>query len=439
MEKYKNKLYIILILLVISLLSACGGPSNQLKIALDIEDKGRYDELFEYFQEQTGIEIAATYGEDIGKLVGTRNEPDIIKTSTVVISSMKDSLYDLSSLIEQDDEINVNDYLEEIMKALSIAGKVYALPTSINTSLLYYNKTLFNSSAAALKVAFNLSENDDIYPKADWTYEDYQKAGVVLSKYTINGQNRTYTQFGAETQLNWWGEWLVYVNQMGGSFFEKDSNNRISALNSPEAIAATQFYVNKSMGTVNQKFAPDAIEAAASFSFLNGNVAMIFGGHMGDWYSYDLIGLDWGIQVLPTPVGNENAKGGEVSADAFGISVRSRKVNEAFTFLKLWTGETGARQMYKYGKIGALKNMGEIIASLPQEEQKNVDVEVVFKALEKAVTLPNEKDFSKVCREIVMSDLYKLFYTGRGSETDVEMVLNRIKVNVDKYYRELYQ
>ncbi|MDD4077711.1 MAG: extracellular solute-binding protein [Bacilli bacterium] len=434
----KKTAVILFLILLLPMFSACTKGFDGIKIALDFEDKDRYTELFNYFTTETGIKITATYGEDIGKLVGTKDEPDIIKTSTVVVLSMQDSLRDLTPFMNQYD-VNGDDYIASIIAALTVDGKIYALPTSVNTSLLYYNRKLFDASAAELRMEFNLTSDEDVYPKADWTYDDYQKAGVILSKCTVNAKKeRVYTQFGAETQMNWWGEWLVYLYQMGGTFYKPNTNNRILALDSPEAMAATEFYVKKAMGDANEKFAPNAVEAVSGFSFLNGNVAMIFGGHMGDWYSYDLLGLDWGIQVLPTPVGKSEARGGEISADAFGISARSKKPDEAFLFLKMMAGETGAIHMYKYGKIGALKDMKRIIDELPEKDKGSIDIDVVFQAGDKAVVLPREKDFSKVCREMVMSELYKLMFTGRGSETDIEPVLSRIKTNVDKYYQELY-
>ncbi|MFH0993165.1 MAG: extracellular solute-binding protein [bacterium] len=416
----------------------CGQTDTGLKIALDVEDEGRYDELFAYFTAETGIEISATYGQDISKLVGTKDEPDIIKTSTVLVVSMKGTLLDLSDRIAADPDINPDDYLESLMDALTIDGKIYALPTSINTSLLYYNKALFDASANQLRVALGLGPEDSVYPQADWTYDDYQTAGIALTKSTMQGDELVYTQFGAETQLNWWGEWFVYVRQMGGTFYVPDSNNRICALDSAEALAATTFFVAKSMGDATEKFAPDAVEAVGGFSFVSGNVAMIFGGHTGDWYTYDSLGLDWDVQVLPTPVGMPTAQGGEISADAFGISVRSDKADAAFLFLKTWAGTAGALQMYKYGKIGALKSMESLIDALPESEQKEINITAVFTAMDIALTLPAEKDFAKVMREIVMAELYKLMYTGRGAETDVSVVLNRIKANVDDYYQRLY-
>ena len=419
-------------------LVGCGQADTGLKIALDVEDEGRYDELFAYFTAETGIEISATYGQDISKLVGTKDEPDIIKTSTVLVVSMKGTLLDLSEMIAADPDLDPDDYLDSLMDALTIEGKIYALPTAVNTSLLYYNKALFDASADQLRVALGLGPEDSVYPQADWTYADYRTAGIVLTKSTMTGSEIVYSQFGAETQLNWWGEWFVYVRQMGGTFYVPDSNNRVCAINSSEAIAATTFFVQKSMGGATEKFAPDAVEAVGGFSFVSGNIAMIFGGHTGDWYTYDSLGLDWDVQILPTPVGMPAAQGGEISADAFGISVRSDKVADAFLFLKTWAGEAGALQMYKYGKIGALKSMQSLIASLPESEQKEIDIAAVFTAMDIALTLPAEKDFSKVMREIAMAELYKLMYTGRGAETDVTVVLTRIKANVDDYYERLY-
>jgi len=436
----KNIIWLPLIMtMALPAVVSCTSTSNNLiKIALDIEDEGRYDELFALFQEDTGIEVRATYGQDISKLIGTKDVPDIIKTSTVVITSMEPSLLDMTSLIEEDADIDADDYLDTIIDALTIDGKIYALPTSINTSLLYYNKALFDQSASKLRAALSLAETDSVYPQSDWTYEDYQTAGVVLSKYTGTAPNVTYTSFGAETQLNWWGEWYVYVQQMGGTFYAPGSDNHVSAINSPQAIDATTFFREKSMGAPGIKFGPDLVESAASFSFLGGNVAMIFGGHMGDWFSYDAIGLDWDIQVLPKPVEYPSASGGEISADAFGISIRSKHAAEAFRFLKMWAGPVGAAKMYEFGKVGALKDMQTIIAGLPEDKQKDINVDALFQAIAEAVTLPRERDFSKVMREIVMSEILKLFYIGRGSETNVTTVLNRIKANIDAYYQTLY-
>jgi len=159
--------FLLLFPLLAASLAGCGTDPNVLQIALDDEDEGRYDELFAYFTEQTGYEIVATYGQDIGKLIGTKSEPDIIKTSTVLVTSMKDILRDLAPLIAESAIVDTTNYIDSLMNALTIEGKVYALPTSINTSLLYYNRALFDASADDLRYALGLSAEESVYPRGD--------------------------------------------------------------------------------------------------------------------------------------------------------------------------------------------------------------------------------------------------------------------------------
>ena len=297
---------------------------------------------------------------------------------------------------------------------------------------------MFDAKAAELRTAFGLDEDESVYPRADWTYSDFVLAGVTLSEYTVlPDTKRVYTKFGAETQLNWWGEWLVYVNQLGGSFYEEDSNNHVVDLTSPQVIEATTFYRNKSMGDETQKFARRR-RGRLSVLVPEWQRGDDLRRPQGDWFSYDILELDWDIQVLPRPDDYPNAPSGEIAADAFGISVRSTKKADAFLFLKLWAGPEGALKMYEYGKVGALKNMEELIAGLPENKQKDINIAAVFDAAETAYTLPREKDFSKVMREMVMTELYRLMFSGRGSSDDIEAVLALIKTNVDNYYAGLY-
>lgn len=439
MKKIFISLIIITLVALTSLtvFASCFNNSDDLKIALDEEDRDRYDELFEYYTSVTGKNIRATYGQDISKLIGTKDEPDIIKTSTVVVTSMKGILKDLTSYVEKDPDISPDMYIDSVMDALTIDGKIYALPTSVNTSLLYYNKTLFDASANELRAALGLSATDSVYPQADWTWDDFAAAGRVLT-VKENGSS-SYKQFGASTEFRWWGEWLVYVYQMGGTFYQEGSNNTKLAITSPEAIAATQFFVDKSMGDDGVKFAPNSFEMEGGVSFTAQNVAMILGGHTGEWHGYNKLGLNWDVQVLPTPVGRPDARGGEISADAFGISARSKKADDAYQFLKLWAGVEGAKQMYKFDKIGALKNMRQIIEELPAEDQKSINIDAVFDAMDKAIVLPNEENFSLVAKTRVMGKLQNLFLPAgqRGHESDVVKVLTEIKTDVDRYYEGL--
>jgi multiple sugar transport system substrate-binding protein len=404
-----------------------------LRVAFDIEDRDRYDDFFELFENQNpDIKVKATYGQDISKLIGTRDEPDIFKTGDAYIDGIARSLYPLDGFITADSTFSTDIFHENIINSLKVDGMLYALPTSINTSLLYYNKALFDAHEQEIREALELDETQSVYPQVDWTYDEFQKAGVALTKFTGTGINKKYTQFGAETQSTWWGEWLIYVRQFGGDFYQSD-NNRRSALNSQAALNGTTFMYQKSMGDDQTKFAASLLDVELSFA--GGQVGMIFGGHMGDWASYNILGLDWDIQVLPKPVGRPDARGGEISTDAFGISARSNQKEEAYRFLKFWTSEEGAKEMYRYGKIGALKNM-ETIANenieLSPENPKNINA--VFQSISMAMPLPNEKDFQRVSNQRVM-DKIQIMLLGQITPQEAMSLAHNA---VNKYYIDLY-
>ena len=75
MKKLKIAALTIAVLLIAACLFACNPKTDELKIALDIEDEGRYDELFEYYTNFTGVKVSATYGQDVSKLIGTKEAP----------------------------------------------------------------------------------------------------------------------------------------------------------------------------------------------------------------------------------------------------------------------------------------------------------------------------------------------------------------------------
>ena len=64
-----------------------------------------------------------------------------------------DLLEDVTGLVRQ------NDYYDKSIKALSVQGKLYAVPRDVSELVLYYNKDLFKKYGVSL-------------PNENWTFFD---------------------------------------------------------------------------------------------------------------------------------------------------------------------------------------------------------------------------------------------------------------------------
>lgn len=70
---------------------------------------------------------------------------------------IKDSGYDLNQLFPA------------VRKAIEFRGGIYALPRDVTTSVVAYNKTLFDQAGVP-------------YPKAGWTRQDFLRTARALTK-----------------------------------------------------------------------------------------------------------------------------------------------------------------------------------------------------------------------------------------------------------------
>ena len=88
-------------------------------------------------------------------------------------------------------------------------------------------------------------------------------------------------------------------------------------LDSDEAIKGLEFFYNKTNGG-SLGFAPGIADDALG-GFAAGKVAMNYGGHTGNWASYNAVeGLNWDIAELPE--GSVQKAGAEFAIEGYAIS-----------------------------------------------------------------------------------------------------------------------
>jgi len=340
------------------------------------------------------VNIAVNWGGSQDQLIAANKAPDIINTGDLLVKVQQNLLTNLNPYIKRDKKINIRDFYPALLKGQKVDGKTMALPYRFNVQLLYYNKGLFD--AAKVK-----------YPTAKWTQKDY----VAAAQATTKASDGKATQWGATTVTGWWGEWLIHVRQAGGEWYKNGS----VVLDSDEAIKGLTFFRDK---VTKYAVAPGPKDDSLG-GFSGGKTAMHYGGHTGDFPSYrQTDGLVWDIENLPK--GSKTNKGGELSAESWGISAKSANKAAAYKALAfLVSKDFLATSWDKLGLPPTRISVGNAALAVPKSKRlmpKNL--EALFAGIKTGMTLPRDIPFIKVTQEVVQPLIDKMM---EGTLTPAEV------------------
>lgn len=321
----------------------------------------------------------AQYQIKLKTLIAANMAPDIFWCSDAWVAYEFPFLADLTPFVKRDaKELDLDDFYPELLAACKYNGRQMLLPRWFNVSLLYYNRTLFDQAHVP-------------YPSEDWTWEDYIRTGQRLTHYQADGIPDVW---GSGIMAGWWGEWLIYVHQAGGNLFSDDMQHCL--LDTPQAIRGMQFYLdkaNKFKISPRPGFGPDS-------GFISGKLAMDMGGHTGNWATFNQIpDLDWDIQILPR--GPATRRGGEFAIDTFGISKRTRHLEEAWQFIKFLVSKPSIRKHVQYGYLSVRKSVANELLFSPSRRANPRNIRAAYDQLKYAETLPRTPDFIEITLEVI--------------------------------------
>jgi sorbitol/mannitol transport system substrate-binding protein len=136
-----------------------------------------------------------------------------------------DWLTDLTPFVDKDSAFAKDDLLKPIVDALSVDGKMYAVPFYGESSVLMYRKDVFDKEGLTMPERPTWDQVADLAAKVDGAQSGMK--GICLRG------------------LPGWGEVFAplttVVNTFGGTWFTKDWQAQV---NGPEFTAATKFYVD---------------------------------------------------------------------------------------------------------------------------------------------------------------------------------------------------
>jgi multiple sugar transport system substrate-binding protein len=166
----------------------------------------------------------------------------------------------------------------------SMEGALWGLPRDASAMALYYNQDLFDAAGV---------DNPTIQlENGEWNWDTFFETSAAISD--LGGD--TYG-FGMS---NWWGNWELFINAAGGSYFNEDRT--ACALNSPEVENALTFMRSLYESEVAVPYGSD-VEAP----FVAGQVGMFLNGR---WATPNLLSqatFNWNVAEVPAgPAGQSN-------------------------------------------------------------------------------------------------------------------------------------
>lgn len=234
-------------------------------------------EVFEEKNPDIKVDVQLTGYDDyftkLATTVGGGNAPDVFEMNmeNFLAYMLRGACADLTGLVDP------ASYSEGTLSAVSSDGKLYAVPMSFSTCVLFYNKALFDQAGLE-------------YPDDTWTWTEAQAAAEKIR--ALGDDIWGYYQPVS------YNEFYKSVKGNGGSLLNEDYT--AFTVNTPENVAVLEAMLNRVRG--EDRVMPNAEDMAGRGDwdlFSEGKLGMLVSGIWGFQTFTDQCDFDWDITVEP--------------------------------------------------------------------------------------------------------------------------------------------
>lgn len=223
--------------------------------------------------------------------------PDLIEAQTawIVPYAATGKLQDITDVVTA--RFARSDFVPASIDSSTAGGKIYGLPFQAEALAMFYRKDLFR--AAGL---------DPEKPPLTWP--DFIEAARKLTRTLPDGK-RSFgygiAGGGPEGQGNSLFRSLPYMWMNGGGIISDDAKRAI--INTPESVAGVRFYTDMFTSLkVSPPSTPENDGVQLRRLFMSGTIAMYQGTPTEiERLDKDSPGIDYGIAMMPAPVGKQTA------------------------------------------------------------------------------------------------------------------------------------
>ncbi len=270
-------------------------PDNQAEIDVYTALSASIDESMEgvTLEYQPGGTETAGYQDTLLAELAAGTAPDVfwIPGADLANFASRGVLLNLSDLATADMEFDGSVFYPAQMNELmynpetdNMEGALWGLPRDASAMGLYYNQALFDEAG--------IPNPQERLAAGEWTWEQFMEDSAAISE--LGGD---IYGFGMN---NWWGNWELFINAGGGSYFTegRDACN----LNTPEVEGALTFMRSLYEEEVAVPYGTDSEPP-----FVAGQVGMFLNGRWATPNFLSQVEFDWNVAEVPAgPAGQSN-------------------------------------------------------------------------------------------------------------------------------------
>ncbi len=419
----KFGLSIVLLGLMI-VLAACGGSKQEaitFSVFGDPAEYAAYENLVAAFSEahpDITVELQHVPGQSdylqrLATAFSSGEPPDVMLLNYRRIGAFvaEGGLAPLDDYLAASDVIHREDFYPATITPFTMNGQLWCIPQNMSSLVVYYNKDMFDAAGVP-------------YPANDWTQADFLAAARALTQ-DVDGDGRI-DQYGVGIEPAFL-RLAPFIWQFGGELVDNPTQPTRLMLDSPEAMAAFQWFVDLQ---VTEHVAPDAVAESAETSesrFLNGRLAMFFNSRRGV-PTYRTI-TDFAWDVAPLPRGQEAAS--VLHSDGYCLAQNTQDKDAAWTFIEFANSVTGQTIVAETGRtVPSLKAVAESPAFLsadlpPANSRIYLDTAPMIRSVPTTATWVSVE-------ETVDQEIERAFYGQVGVQEAAETAVTLAQPFLDK-------
>ncbi|HEV2757915.1 MAG TPA: sugar ABC transporter substrate-binding protein [Actinomycetota bacterium] len=366
----------------------------QLQVSGEPEETAVYSSIAQQFQqehEDIQVEVIEVAEKDdhLARLATSfsgGNPPDVFLVNFREYSQfvVRGAIESIENHLEG---VDTGAYYEPPLEAFTYDGTLQCMPQNISSLVVYYNKALF--AEAGLK-----------RPKDGWTWEDFRRTALALTKGDVRG-------VGIEPTII---RLAPFAWSAGGDIVDDPENPTRLDLDNAGARAALDFFVSL---VRDDQVIPTEEEIAAQeleTRFVTGKLGMMLSSRRDTPAFREVAGLDF--DVAPLPVGKEPA--GILHSDAYCVAAGSDAINAAAELVRFATGEEGQTLGALSGRtVPSLTSVAESGAFLdPVQPPRHSEVFLEsIPHIRRTPVLPTWPEIEDVAEQILIRAFYEDGYT----------------------------